>query len=574
MGTASTNLGPIFDRLGLGRYLDRFLDEGFETWETVVDITESDLCVHSGSVKLGHRRRLQREIANARGVDLDIITTATSSSKPHHVIQLDADDSLDLPPAGGPGRAKRKYRRHPKTVWASFIANLLLYEKADTYAPDRPQSAYVVFSNKVREDLKSENLSFTEMAKRVGEMWQALATEEREPFEAQAGSAKEEYLAEMAQYRLSSNYKAYAEYLADFKAKHPSSADGKKPRLESHASTTSSGSIEIPSDSVELPHHDAPPMSARSPSGLVLDTRQPTRTRTTGLTSPHVAPASSRGSRSPSVASVTSSAISAAHSRNPAPRQLSHATNLLTHASTTCTSPLPPVASLERRDSSSTNSGRLWFTNQTGSSSATGTSPLSNYRRSYHPPPSFVRTKGKSSSSTSRSPPSSALSETTVLSKTPQDDSQGYRLLRTSSRASGQPPMDGVDSPGSNDALEIRSQPIHGQGGKAENDVLPAQLPSHPRTPLSLPNHESPSAHDSSFSSLSLHGGSPKPYPHAADSSIGHSATSRQRHPSQEVLPRLRREGESSHILRPDADPLAVLAYAGDIHDRHSRQAC
>ncbi|KAL8652941.1 MAG: hypothetical protein Q9210_002387 [Variospora velana] len=310
MVTASTDLGPIFDRLGLGRYLERFLDEGFETWETVVDITESDLCVHSGnssalpayhlckrrirrqarpstgtcSLKPGPKpwqclatngqQRLQREIANARGVDLDIITTATSSSKPHHAIQLDADDDLDLPPAGGPGRAKRKYRRHPK---ASFIANVLLYEKADTYAPDRPQSAYVVFSNstftlppsgkrgvlidheEVREDLRSENLSFTEMAKRVGEMWQALASEEREPFEAQAGSAKEEYLAEMAQYRLSSNYKVYAEYLADFKAKHPSSADSKKPRLESHASTASSGSIETPSDSVELPHHEAPP---------------------------------------------------------------------------------------------------------------------------------------------------------------------------------------------------------------------------------------------------------------------------------------------------------------------------
>lgn len=76
----------------------------------------------------------------------------------------------------------------------------------------------------VREDLRSENLTFTEMAKRVGEMWQALAPEEREPFEAQAGSAKEEYLAEMAQYRLSDKYKEYVEYLADFKAKQPSSA--------------------------------------------------------------------------------------------------------------------------------------------------------------------------------------------------------------------------------------------------------------------------------------------------------------------------------------------------------------
>lgn len=65
-----TELGPIFDRLGLGQYLERFLDEGFETWETVLDITESDLYVlfpgqfvllinhlrDALAVKLGHRR--------------------------------------------------------------------------------------------------------------------------------------------------------------------------------------------------------------------------------------------------------------------------------------------------------------------------------------------------------------------------------------------------------------------------------------------------------------------------------------------------------------------------------------
>lgn len=30
-------------RLGLAQYVDRFSEEGFETWETVLDITESDL---------------------------------------------------------------------------------------------------------------------------------------------------------------------------------------------------------------------------------------------------------------------------------------------------------------------------------------------------------------------------------------------------------------------------------------------------------------------------------------------------------------------------------------------------
>jgi hypothetical protein len=30
-------------RLGLSEYLEAFIAEGFDTWETVLDITESDL---------------------------------------------------------------------------------------------------------------------------------------------------------------------------------------------------------------------------------------------------------------------------------------------------------------------------------------------------------------------------------------------------------------------------------------------------------------------------------------------------------------------------------------------------
>lgn len=32
-------------RLGLSQYHQVFVAEGFDTWETVLDITESDLCV-------------------------------------------------------------------------------------------------------------------------------------------------------------------------------------------------------------------------------------------------------------------------------------------------------------------------------------------------------------------------------------------------------------------------------------------------------------------------------------------------------------------------------------------------
>lgn len=40
-----TDLGPHLERLGLEQYLDAFFNEGFDTWETVLDIQETDLYV-------------------------------------------------------------------------------------------------------------------------------------------------------------------------------------------------------------------------------------------------------------------------------------------------------------------------------------------------------------------------------------------------------------------------------------------------------------------------------------------------------------------------------------------------
>lgn len=39
----SRQLDEIFRELGISQYLDAFLDQGFDTWETILDITESDL---------------------------------------------------------------------------------------------------------------------------------------------------------------------------------------------------------------------------------------------------------------------------------------------------------------------------------------------------------------------------------------------------------------------------------------------------------------------------------------------------------------------------------------------------
>ena len=48
-----TQLEEIFEELGLTQYLDGFLEQGFDTWETCLDIRESDLYVipQSGTIK-------------------------------------------------------------------------------------------------------------------------------------------------------------------------------------------------------------------------------------------------------------------------------------------------------------------------------------------------------------------------------------------------------------------------------------------------------------------------------------------------------------------------------------------
>lgn len=72
----------------------------------------------------------------------------------------------------------------------------------------------------IRENLKGQDLSFTEIAKVVGERWQVLGAEERELCERQANGAKERYYAELADYKKTPQYESYQKYLEEFKAKH------------------------------------------------------------------------------------------------------------------------------------------------------------------------------------------------------------------------------------------------------------------------------------------------------------------------------------------------------------------
>lgn len=86
----------------------------------------------------------------------------------------------------------------------------------------------------MREDLKSHNLSFTEIAKLVGENWQSLDQAERESYESQANAAKDKYRRRLAEYKKTPEYRRYSQYLQDFKEKQNKHGQGSKPHLCKH----------------------------------------------------------------------------------------------------------------------------------------------------------------------------------------------------------------------------------------------------------------------------------------------------------------------------------------------------
>lgn len=63
-------------------------------------------------------------------------------------------------------------------------------------------------------------MSFTEIAKMVGQSWQVLPPEEKEAFESEAAAAKHEYNAKLLEYKKTDSYKEHVRYLADFRARH------------------------------------------------------------------------------------------------------------------------------------------------------------------------------------------------------------------------------------------------------------------------------------------------------------------------------------------------------------------
>ena len=116
-------LPDVLGRLGLTSYLDALVENGFHSWDTVLDITEEDLTALN--FKLGHRRTLQREIATFRGVPSTLALDESKASE-QPALSTSALETLTRQTSTPPPREKRRYRRHPR---------------ADSNAPKKPKTA-------------------------------------------------------------------------------------------------------------------------------------------------------------------------------------------------------------------------------------------------------------------------------------------------------------------------------------------------------------------------------------------------------------------------------------------------
>ncbi|MCJ1428713.1 hypothetical protein MMC29_006624 [Sticta canariensis] len=568
-----TELGPILSRLGLAQYFQSFIEEGFDTWETVLDITEPDL--DALNVKLGHRRRLQREIASARGCTTEPLLTSPTRSPPvENGRGSGVDDKVssksDGRAYGGDAGGKRKYRRHPK------------YN-----SPTRLSNSSINIRVEIREELRPQNLSFTNIAKRVGESWQVLLVEEKEPYESQASAAKEKYHSEMAKYKKTDAYKEYTQYLADFKAKNATNPERKRPKLETEVSTASSTSAGSQVDATEsLPSTTVAGRRLNSVISMAMHPSIP-EYPSSGSVPVSMAPPTLFGGHSALRAASPGSISSLKTYRGTSaaqgsPRMVSHIqptieSSVDRNTEVSQAQPLPRIVSLERRDTRMlpANSSALL----TDPTTLVGrTSPQHGFRRTTQIPALLLRqesTSSKSSSIASSLSSGASTSSSVYKPVTPHEDGRSQRFL---------PPLSPAD------LKPVRGSAYGDSGGQSIYPPFVNQSNSAYTLPppLNSPFLSSPSSEDipperRSLKNLTLIGTGSDPGNDLEISS--REAPEVQRPPHRPFLPNPHRvsseRDQTSNVINEDfpseafpsshADPLSVLAYAGRIVDRGGR---
>jgi hypothetical protein len=197
-----SELSTALARLGLSQYEECLRTNGFEEWETVMAITETDMM--ELGFRLGDRRRLQRAIQDCSSSSAVPVKDETGNPPLLSEALPDTGEPSEvLPPSSRQAtRTTRSYRRHPRP---------------DPHAPPKPKTAYVLFGEHVRQDAASSRSSFTDIAKETGRRWRELPNGERaSTWERPAADRLQEYKRELEHYKQTEDYQSYRTYFEEF----------------------------------------------------------------------------------------------------------------------------------------------------------------------------------------------------------------------------------------------------------------------------------------------------------------------------------------------------------------------
>jgi hypothetical protein len=170
IGAGTSDLQIALEELGLHEYESRLFEHGIDTWNNLANINETD--IETLGIKLGHRRRIQRENARRLG---------HSASEP-----------LLGPPAAAPPasleRQKRKHRSRPLR---------------DPQFSSKSDAGYVAYARFLCKDPKISNLSLVETANLVAELWSILPSDIKDAWNVGAAEQKATDDSKLTQYRQS-----------------------------------------------------------------------------------------------------------------------------------------------------------------------------------------------------------------------------------------------------------------------------------------------------------------------------------------------------------------------------------
>merc|ERR1712138_144869 len=89
----------------------------------------------------------------------------------------------------------------------------------DKNAPKRPMSAFMLFSNDMRPKIQAElgTKDFSEVAKKMGELWQNISESDKARYDAKNEKAKAKYAKTLAKYKKSKQCAEYEQKVAEWK---------------------------------------------------------------------------------------------------------------------------------------------------------------------------------------------------------------------------------------------------------------------------------------------------------------------------------------------------------------------